>query len=81
MSPEQQLVELEKQLSQLYLGVADKYKQMSKVKDSHRIKVMLSAVDDELKHIAEVRSQIEVLRKRIFRTLEKNSAHNTKCEQ
>ncbi len=54
---------VQKQLSKLYLDIADSYKKMSKLNDPYRMDMMQSGIDHTLKVAAEVRVKMHALQK------------------
>jgi hypothetical protein len=63
---EQELEALEKQLKALYLSIADKYKQKSKVNDNIRLDGIQAVIDSILKDELVLRGKIDALRKEIM---------------
>ena len=65
MTPDEQKQQLEKQLAQLYLRIADSYKVMSKFKDKLRLDSAQQKIDITLKLVGEVRAQLHARQKEI----------------
>ena len=63
MTTEQQLQDLQNQLSKLYLGVSDSYKRMSKAKDPYSRQIIQSGIDGTLKQANELSDKTEALKK------------------
>ncbi len=66
MTSEPQLENLQKQLSQLYLGISDSYKRMSKAKDLYSRQIIQSGIDINLKQAHELSDKIEVIKKDVM---------------
>jgi len=66
MDPEQEVLELQKQLSQVYLGIAAKYKRMSKINDAYRWDGVAAGIAYDLKNATEIRLNIDALNKEIL---------------
>jgi len=64
MTLEEQLNDLQKQLSQLYIGVSDRYKRMSKAKDLYSRQIIQSGIDGTLKRANELSDKIEIKKKK-----------------
>ncbi len=67
MTTEQQLQDLQNQLSKLYLGVSDSYKRMSKAKDLYSRQIIQSGIDGTLKQANELGYKTEALKKEIMK--------------
>ena len=67
MITEAQLQDLQKQLSQLYLGISDSYKRMSKAKDLYSRQIIQSGIDCTLKQAVVLSDKAEAIKKEIMK--------------
>lgn len=64
---EEQLQDLQKQLTLKYLAVSDAYKRMSKTKDLYSRQIIQTGIDYDIKYANELSDKIEVVKKEVVK--------------